>query len=61
MAAAGLSGTGTGVVFEQLVGNLIDRLRMQALCTTHPEIDHVVIEAASIICGCHEVEFFGTL
>ena len=36
---AGLSDTGTAVVFEQLVGNLVNRLRLQALTTAHPEIE----------------------
>jgi hypothetical protein len=48
---AGLSDTGTGIVFEQLVGNLINRLRLQALLTAHPEIEDVEIERPIIICG----------
>ena len=48
---AGLSDTGTAVVFEQLVGNLVNRLRLQALTTAHPEIDDVPIERPIIICG----------
>jgi Sulfotransferase family len=48
---AGLSDTGTAVVFEQLVGNLMNRLRLQALTTAHPEIDDVAIERPIIICG----------
>jgi hypothetical protein len=48
---AGLSDAGTAVVFEQLVGNLVNRLRLQALVTAHPEIDEVPIERPIIICG----------
>lgn len=48
---AGLSDTGVAIVFEQLVGNLINRLRLQELLTEHPEIDDVPIERPIIICG----------
>ena len=48
---AGLSDTGTAVVFEQLVGNLVNRLRLQALTTAHPEIEDIPIERPIIICG----------
>ena len=48
---AGLSDTGRGVVFEQLVGNLVNRLRLEALVTAHPEIESVRIEQPIIICG----------
>ncbi|CAN5409726.1 sulfotransferase [soil metagenome] len=48
---AGLSDTGVGVVFEQLVGNLINRLRLEALIAEHPEIEDVVIDRPIIICG----------
>ncbi|HNF04724.1 MAG TPA: sulfotransferase, partial [Mycobacterium sp.] len=48
---AGLSDTGVAVVFEQLVGNLINRLRLQALVTEHPEIADIPIERPIIICG----------
>lgn len=48
---AGLSDTGVGVVFEQLVGNLVNRLRLQALLTDHPDIEDVEIERPIIICG----------
>ena len=41
---AGLSDTGTAVVFEQLVGNLVNRLRLEALIAAHPEIDDITIE-----------------
>jgi len=48
---AGLSDTGVGVVFEQIVGNLINRLRLEALIAQHPEIEDVAIERPIIICG----------
>mgnify|MGYP000051727142 CR=1 FL=1 len=48
---AGLSDTGVAVAFEQLVGNLINRLRLQALLTEHPEIADIPIERPIIICG----------
>ena len=48
---AGLSDTGVGVVFEQLVGNLVNRLRLEALIAAHPEIDAIPIERPIIICG----------
>ncbi|MGW4095644.1 sulfotransferase family protein [Mycobacterium sp. NPDC004974] len=48
---AGLSDTGVGIVFEQLVGNLVNRLRLEALITDHPEIEDVAIERPIIICG----------
>ena len=48
---AGLSDTGTAVVFEQLVGNLVNRLRLQALTTAHPEIEDIPVERPIIICG----------
>jgi hypothetical protein len=48
---AELSDTGVGVVFEQLVGNLVNRLRLEALIAAHPEIDTIPIERPIIICG----------
>lgn len=48
---AGLSATGVGIVFEQVVGNLVNRLRLQALLTEHPEIADEQITAPIIICG----------
>jgi hypothetical protein len=48
---AGLSDTGTAIVFEQLAGNLVNRLRLQALVTAHPEIEDIEIERPIIICG----------
>jgi hypothetical protein len=40
-----------GVVFEQLVGNLINRLRLDALIAAHPEIEDFPVECPIIICG----------
>ncbi len=48
---AGLSDAGVAVVFEQLVGNLVNRLRLQALLTAHSEIEDIPIERPIIICG----------
>jgi len=48
---AGLSATGVAIVFEQLVGNLVNRLRLEDLIDGHPEIESVVIERPIIICG----------
>lgn len=48
---ADLSDTGTAVVFEQLVGNLVNRLRLEDLVTAHPEIESEPIERPIIICG----------
>lgn len=48
---AALSDAGTAVVFEQLVGNLVNRLRLEALLTAHPEIESIPIERPIIICG----------
>lgn len=48
---ADLSDTGTAVVFEQLVGNLVNRLRLEDLITAHPEIESEPIERPIIICG----------
>ena len=48
---AGLSDTGLGIVFEQLVGNLVNRLRLEALIADHPEIEDIEIERPIIICG----------
>jgi hypothetical protein len=48
---AGLSGVGTAMAFEQLVGHLVNRLRLEALVTAHPEIEDVAIERPIIICG----------
>jgi hypothetical protein len=48
---AGLSDTGVGIVFEQLVGNLVNRLRLEALIADHPEIEGIEIERPIIICG----------
>lgn len=48
---AGLSGVGTAMAFEQLVGHLVNRLRLEALVAAHPEIQDVAIERPIIICG----------
>jgi Sulfotransferase family len=48
---AGLSDVGTAMVFEQLVGNLVNRLRLEALINAHPEIEDVRIDRPIIICG----------
>ncbi|WP_083211335.1 sulfotransferase family protein [Mycolicibacterium porcinum] len=48
---AGLSDTGVAIAFEQLVGNLVNRLRLEALIAEHPEIEDVEIERPIIICG----------
>lgn len=48
---AGLSDTGVGIVFEQLVGNLVNRLRLEDLVVAHPEIADIAIERPIIICG----------
>ncbi|SBS70722.1 conserved hypothetical protein [uncultured Mycobacterium sp.] len=47
----GLSDVGIAVVFEQLVGNLVNRLRFEALVAEHPEIEDVEIKRPIIICG----------
>ncbi|WP_319451023.1 MULTISPECIES: sulfotransferase [unclassified Mycobacterium] len=46
-----LSEVGLAMTFEQLVGNLVNRLRLEALVTAHPEIEDVSIERPIIICG----------
>ena len=48
---ANLSATGVAVVFEQLTGNLVNRLRLEALITAHPEIESVPILRPIIIAG----------
>ncbi len=48
---AGLSDAGRAIAFEQLVGNLVNRLRLEALVGEHPEIAEVSIERPIIICG----------
>lgn len=48
---AGLSSRGTAMAFEQLVGHLVNRLRLQALVSEHPEIEDVVIDRPIIIAG----------
>ncbi len=48
---AGLSDTGVAVAFEQLVGNLVNRLRLEALIARRPEIEDIEIRRPIIICG----------
>jgi hypothetical protein len=48
---AGLSDVGTAMTFEQLVGHLVNRLRLEALVTAHPEVEDVSIERPIVICG----------
>jgi Sulfotransferase family len=48
---ADLSAVGIAMVFEQLVGNLVNRLRLEALVSAHPEIEDVTIDRPIIICG----------
>lgn len=48
---AGLSDTGLAIAFEQLAGNLVNRLRLEALIADHPEIEDIAIERPIIICG----------
>ncbi|AKK27975.1 sulfotransferase [Mycobacterium sp. EPa45] len=48
---AGLSDVGVAVVFEQLVGNLVNRLRLEALIAEHPEIEDIEIARPIVICG----------
>lgn len=48
---AGLSQAGVAVVFEQLTGHLVNRLRLEALIAVHPEITDIPVERPIIICG----------
>lgn len=48
---ADLSDVGIAMTFEQLVGHLVNRLRLEALGTAHPELEDVPIERPIIICG----------
>ena len=48
---AGLSAVGVAMSFEQLTGHLVNRLRLQALVTAHPEIADVPIARPIVICG----------
>ncbi|MGV0737827.1 sulfotransferase [Mycobacterium syngnathidarum] len=50
-AEAGLSDTGLAIAFEQLVGSLVNRLRLEALIADHPEIEDIEIDRPIIICG----------
>lgn len=51
VAEADLSGAGRAIAFEQVVGHLVNRLRLEDLITAHPEIESVEIERPIIICG----------
>ncbi|GAT02808.1 uncharacterized protein RMCFA_2920 [Mycolicibacterium fortuitum subsp. acetamidolyticum] len=48
---AHLCDTGLAIAFEQLVGNLVNRLRLEALISDHPEIEDIEIQRPIIICG----------
>lgn len=48
---AGLSDVGVAVAFEQVVQNLVNRLRLEALMTAHPEIEDTTVARPIIICG----------
>ncbi|OBF35405.1 hypothetical protein A5719_24380 [Mycolicibacterium peregrinum] len=48
---AGLCDSGMAMAFEQLVGSLVNRLRLEALIADHPEIEDIAIERPIIICG----------
>lgn len=48
---AGLSDTGVAVAYEQVVQNLVNRLRLEALIAEHPEIENLPVERPIIICG----------
>ncbi|MDH6193450.1 hypothetical protein M2272_000071 [Mycobacterium frederiksbergense] len=48
---ASLSDTGLAIAFEQLVGHLVNRLRLEALIAEHPEIENITIDRPIIICG----------
>jgi len=48
---AGLSNVGNAMMFEQLVGHLVNRLRLEALVAAHPELEDIPIERPIIICG----------
>ncbi|MCP9271382.1 sulfotransferase [Mycolicibacterium sp. CAU 1645] len=48
---AELSNMGTALAFEQVVGHLVNRLRLEALIAEHPEIEDVSIDRPIIIAG----------
>lgn len=48
---AELSHVGKALAFEQVVGHLVNRLRLEALVREHPEIDDVVIDRPIVIAG----------
>jgi hypothetical protein len=51
LTQSGLSDVGIAMAFEQLVGHLVNRLRLEALTNAHPEIEDVAIERPIVICG----------
>ena len=48
---AGLSDAGVGATHAQLVGHLVNRLRVEDLLRRHPEIDDVEISRPIVVCG----------
>ena len=48
---ADLSFIGTALAFEQVVGHLVNRLRLEALIAGHPEIEDVTIDRPIVIAG----------
>jgi len=50
-AEADLSGVGRAMAFEQLVGHLVNRLRLEDLIAANPEIESIEIARPIIICG----------
>jgi hypothetical protein len=48
---ADLSGVGRMMAFEQVAGHLVNRLRLEDLIATNPDIEDVEIERPIIICG----------
>jgi hypothetical protein len=48
---AGLSPTGVATNFEMLVQTLANRLRVEELIATHPEIERIPVVRPIVICG----------
>lgn len=48
---AELSDAGTALAFEQVVGHLVNRLRLESLIAEHPEIEDVAIDRPIVIAG----------
>ena len=48
---AGLSDAGVAMAYEQVVQNLVNRLRLEELIAAHPEIEDIPVERPIIICG----------